>query len=350
MTEHNLTEELAALLNVERAEAGRLLNGLSGAMSAELLQEGKLQLSGLGLFTVHHEPATRQMHGEEAIYCPPRNRVVFLPDLSANTGTLRIASQRMKLGKSDAERFSRALDSLFASSMASGRQIELQGFGMLSKSEGSSYTFHAATGLDELLNSEYQGLREIFLSPDKPPATDEKNSAIEQAAKRANTLRVTLLALMAVSGLLAVVMLMPAIRNSSFFVPAPAPVSLSLSVRQPVALSSADAFRNEGASGDSLAQDKVVVLEKGEFTIVLATFRTAKVALRESAKLKESGIDAFVWPVSDKGKKYYRLALGRYGSGNEAKAGMKSLAQGLARDAALQEITKRYELHGETGL
>ncbi|NTV91751.1 MAG: hypothetical protein HGA72_00280 [Chlorobiaceae bacterium] len=321
MTEHNLTEELAGLLRIEPADARRLLGSLSGAMSAGLLQDGRLQVSGLGMFTVHHDPAMRQMHGSDAIYSPPHNKVVFIQDVSAKDGTIRIASQRMNLDRSESEQFTRALATLFAALVASGSPIDLQGFGILSKSEGANYTFQAAKGLDELLNSEYQGLQEISLSPDNPRSPDEKNKAVPGTKSRSNVMRMALSALLAVSALLALVIVVPAIRNGSLFNSGTAPASLSPPFRQAATLSPADSFLSEGASGDSRADDKVIVLEKGEFTIVLATFRTAKVALGELAKLKESGLKVFIWPVSDKGKKYYRLALGRYGSRNEAGAG-----------------------------
>jgi cell division septation protein DedD len=91
-------------------------------------------------------------------------------------------------------------------------------------------------------------------------------------------------------------------------------------------------------------------LVKGDFTIVLGTFRKEETALNESRRLRAGGVSAFVWPAMVNGTKYFRLATGKFSSGTAAAVELKDMPGDLARGACIQKVIKGAVIHGKQQL
>ena len=112
----------------------------------------------------------------------------------------------------------------------------------------------------------------------------------------------------------------------------------------PLSVPKAYPIKLPGGLADSL------VLVKGDYAIVLATFETEKRAHQQITPLRSSGIKAFVWPTSMADTKYFRLMTGRFASYSAAAAKLKGMPPKMVEGAYIQQVKKTAVLHGEKGL
>jgi nucleoid DNA-binding protein len=336
MTNKDCIEELATLLDVETTEAHRYLNAFSGAMVAELLANGKLTVRGLGTFSVTHVPPAKKSTGSGSVYTPPRNRLTFDSRISGADDTVRIAVSRAAMNHDEAVRFARNLASVLGGAVQQQREILLNGFGRFSFEQGS-YGFVPERSLEELLNREYQDLEEVVVSQDgRVQGSGERKFA---------SYAVPFLALVLI-GLVLAVLYGRQVADVVF------PPSVAVSER-PVKTAVSDvmvdnkmahAVAPRGSAVDSL------VLEKDDYTIVMASFRSETTALKELASLRAKGIISFIWPASPEGAKYYRIITGKFSSRDKAVELLRGMPEKTAGSAYIQHVIKRVVLHGEKEL
>ena len=345
MINHDLIDELAGLLDVERQEAARLLNSFAGGMVAKLLNERKISLKGLGSFTVTHHPATKKSTASSIVYSPPCNRLNFSAQMSGGDDTLRLAVSRLSMSDGDAARFARSLVELFTAAVQRQSEICFNGFGRFTL-EAGVYSFVPDRSLEELLNREYQNLEEVVL-PQHELVPDKRDGKLRY---------VWPLSALFLAGLL-IVLLYGFYPEAFVFVSTshqPHQGAVTASVQrntaiaqklpvQEVALNEAKVLPM-GGDADS------VVLARGDYTIVLATFRSEKTALRELVALRSGGIVAFVWPASLEGTKYYRLTTGKFSTRSAAKEYFKAMPGTTASGAYIQQVIKSVVLHGKKGV
>jgi len=91
-------------------------------------------------------------------------------------------------------------------------------------------------------------------------------------------------------------------------------------------------------------------LFKGDYAIVLATFKTEKGAHQQLVPLRSSGIKAFVWPSSMDGTKYFRLMTGRFANYTAASERLRGMPKKMVDGAYIQQVKTTVVLHGEKGL
>ncbi len=336
MIHYELTEELAELLGIERHEAASLFNGFCGAMVAELLAFRKLSIRGLGSFSVTHIPATKRSSGSAMIFAPPLNKLRFEGTLSSGDETISLAVSRLSMSQSEAARFARTLSSLFTAALQQEKEMMLNGLGRFAIEDGA-YSFFPDRTLEELLNREYQDLKEVVLPQNKE-------------LKRAKALPGYVLPLSAVIlvGLLLAVLYGRFSSHTFFSSNAKSPKSVATAVdrRAGVVTSSPSARRREllGTVADSL------VLVQGDYALVLATFESEKRAIKELAPLRSAGINAFLWPAYMDGIKYFRLMTGRFATRDAAAARLKEMPPKMVSGAYIQQVKKTVVVHGEKGL
>ncbi|MEI7748687.1 MAG: SPOR domain-containing protein [Chlorobiaceae bacterium] len=343
MINRELTEELAVLLDLERQEAASLFNGFCGAMVAELLAFRKLSIKGLGSFYVTHVPASKRSSGSVMVFAPPLNKLRFESTLSGADASLSLAVSRLSMNQGEAAKFSRTLASLFSSALQQEKAIHLHGLGRFALEDGA-YSFFPDRTMEELLNREYQDLKEVIL-PQHEVERRERRSPGYILPLAVVVLVGLLLAI--VSGRLSWSTFSPSTvepsksvatvvdRSAGAVAPAPAP---------PPSVPKAYPIKTPGGLTDSL------VLVKGDYAIVLATFETEKRAHQQITPLRSSGIKAFVWPTSMADTKYFRLMTGRFASYSAAAAKLKGMLPKMVEGAYIQQVKKTVVLHGEKGL
>ena len=339
MINRELTEELAVLLDLEKPEASSLFNEFCGAMVAELLAFRKVSIKGLGSFYVTHVPASKRSNGSTMIFAPPVNKLRFSSTLSSGDASLSLAVSRLSMSQGEAARFARTLATLFSAALQQEQAIHLHGLGRFAPEDGA-YSFFPDRTLEELLNREYQDLKEVILPQHK-----------EEGSERRSPGYILPLAVVVLVGLLLAIVYGRS-SWSTFFLSTVEPAkSVATVVDRSVAavapapsVPTAYPVKTPKGVADSL------VLVKGDYAIVLATFETEKRAHQQIAPLRSSGIKAFVWPTSMDETKYFRLMTGRFANYAAAAERLKGLPKKMVDGAYIQQVKKTVVLHGEKGL
>ncbi len=334
MPHHDLIDQLALQLHVDASEAGRLLGAFCGALSAELLETGKLSIGGLGSFIVVHRPSARKITSSGVLLTPPCNALVHERRLSGRDDAARLAVSRLSMSTLEGARFARELSALLADGVKNKQEIRLNGFGRFSLEEGI-YRFRPEHSLEELLNRGYGDLGDLVVGS---PGAGRGVMATRMVRY---VLPIAVLVLIVTTtafyGLGARKWLDFPSFQLSRFVPHPA---MALDHSRPAGA----ATLGRGSVADSL------LLEHGEYTIILATFRQKATAEHELIALRSAGIDSYIWPASVDGVKYYRLMTGRFSSRTAASNRLKELPAKASGDAYIQHVIKRVVLYGEKGL
>jgi cell division septation protein DedD len=349
-TADGLAGDLASSLGIELPEAQRLLDGFSKAMAGELLSAKCISLGVAGAFCNTYIPSGKKTDAAGIVYTPPRNTLVFQEQPSGTDDAIRLAVSRMALSEEEAGRFSNAFLSLFGDLVKRKQPFGLNGLGSFGIENGK-YTFFPDRTVEELLNREYLNLDKVVL-----PLHDDTGTTT--AGKKPVAFVLTLLVL--VAGISAAVwyylqpeipLLTSASEEAAKHNGPKIAVRVSRSetvqpesVQPPATAAIKTEELKESAAADS------VVLAKGEFTIVLATFRKEETAINESRRLRAGGISAFIWPAMVNGAKYYRLATGKFRTGSAAAGELKEMPGNLARGACIQQAIKGVVIHGEQQL
>ena len=347
MSAETAPDILARLLSVEREEACRRLDRFAGGMIAELLDRNRIFADGLGLFSVVHEQATREKTASGLRYLPPRNRVSFDERTQEAGDSFRIVTGRLGMESEEGRRFVQALATMFREMKKQDGRIDLRGFGSVATNAGIR-RFQPDPSLEALFNAAYEGLHEIVIAEPEPSSAADKPVAdkAEGGLKKVVVL-VTVALLLVVGGML--------YRQFSSGV---SDASLSDSTdsgqvpemtadRKTLALS--DSGTPHAADTASSSADSVM-LSKGRYTVIVATFNTRKVARQEMARLSGSGLRVMVWPVRQNGMRYYRLVLGDFETRLAALDSMKAISRSLYRDLYIQQAPKNVYIYGEQGL
>ena len=103
----------------------------------------------------------------------------------------------------------------------------------------------------------------------------------------------------------------------------------------------------QSALHPQVAEADSIELEKGDYTIVLATYRLERTAIKERIPLRSAGITAYIWPAMLNGERCYRLMTGRFSGYSAAAARLKGLPGKVAAGAYVQEVIKRVVLYGK---
>jgi len=340
----SLDEEQALLQQLDR---------FSGALVAELLDAGAVAVDGLGMFSIVHEHAAREMTESGSRFLPPRKRVVFDPIPGGKGDSARIAAERLDMKADDALQLTKALSGLFERSRKKSLDLKLRGFGSFSKVEGL-YVFQPDPSVVELLNSAYDGLKTIDIQ-DSKEIQERKAAPVPGAGsggqfKKAAAV-VTASVLLAAGGYLVSRQISPdsIIALTGSKTPTPATKTLvtpSTTDKVPDQVSViAVPDRNAGS-----AVPDSVVLAKGRFTVVTATFSSMKTVRQEIGRLSGLGHRIMVWPVKAAGKQSYRLVTGDFESHRAALDSVKTMPQGLSKNIYIQQAPKNVVLYGEKGL
>ena len=342
MINHDLIEELAELLNVETEESGRLLNAFFSAMVTELLAERKLSVKGLGSFSVSHVPLKKKSNASGTTYTTPCNRLNYDRKISGSDDTARIASLRLLTSPGEVKPIARAFAKAFSTAFQQKREIRINGLGSFSIDNGA-YGFLPERSLEELLNREYQNLEEVVLPLNDKPQGRKERKKLGYAIPLSLLFGLSLLV-------------------AYFYYSSPeAPVSIPAPLYRESKLKAVvhqeavivqkppvESVSSNELSGSSVSDS--LILEKGEYTIVLETFRMEQTALKEIERLREQEIVAYVWPGALNGVKYFRLMTGRFSDRDRAKESLKSMPKKIAGGAYIQQVIKKGVFHGAKGL
>jgi len=68
-----------------------------------------------------------------------------------------------------------------------------------------------------------------------------------------------------------------------------------------------------------------VLLDAGEFTVILATYTSEMKARLEVRRLDSVGIQTALWPAYSNGVKYWRIRIGRFSRQKRCKGGNKGV-------------------------
>lgn len=309
----------------------RYLSSLSGALAAELLEKHTVRVCGLGVFSVRHVPAERHSGKEGVTYHPPVNRIVFERRSVSQADFADMLSKRMHFNAAEAGTLSELFQSFFARSMQNGKEILFPGFGRVYTREKVP-DFEPDRSLAAILNSEYSSLEAIALTSVEPESG---------SARRMKVILIPVIALMLVA--VAYLFYHPGGRIPDGGSSEQASAISRSSGQLPV-------LRQENAVDSLPRNGEQVLLETGEYSVVLGTFRKKESAEREIGSIHFSGTGVFIWPVTGKGKSYYRLAAGRFNSFAAARAWMDSTGAGRNGKAYVQQAKRRVVLHGKEGL
>ncbi len=344
-----LSEELAEKLAIGVPEARHLLCAFSRGMAGELLATGNVSLGGVGSFSVAYVPSEKKTGASGIIYTSPRNRLVFDQRVTGRDDSRRIVLSGVTLGVGEAERFRKVFLSVFAAAVKQKKEIRLKGFGTFAHDDGS-YTFFPERSFDELLNREYLNLDEIVLplrdaSPNDP--------AIMKGRKNLRPLMIAALFLIAAAILTGVFYLVtgPELlryaqsdKTMEKVVAAPSPAE---SVSKPL---TGPASGPSGAKAEA-AMPESLVLGKGDYTIVLATFRKRETASGQAVFFRSGGVPVFVWPAKTGESRYFRLATGKFPTASAASETLSKMPPEVVDgQARIQKVTKEIVLHGEKEL
>ena len=307
---------------------------LSGGMRAELIGKRSVMVCGLGSFILRHYPARRRSGKGGMEYLPPGNRVVFEAGTVSRQVFTELMLSRLPIDRAEAERLSDIFPAFFRSRLHENGAIVFPGFGRIFTENGQS-RFEPDTALEDLLNSEYRNMGPIALSYSEPEMPFWKMLLVPAAAM--------VVLVLVTAGLL----FLSGRRN-------PLPDAATALQQAPLRHSP---DREPSLPDNSLtkragtpAPETGVLLEKGEYTVVLATFLSKRTAEKELAGYTVPGTRVFIWPVTGRGKNYYRLAAGRFAGSGEALAWKDSTDFGRFRDIYIQQANRRVVLHGEEGL
>ncbi len=334
MKNHDFIEEIARQLDIDFSEAEPLVRSFLSALVTEILAVRTLSIKGLGSFTVTHVPLQKKSTGPSVVYRPPMNRLIYSSRLSGVDDTFRIAASRLSMSQGDARRFAQTLGSLFGCAVQRQQVIVFNGFGRFSLDDGI-YVFFPDPSLEELLNREYHDLKEVVIP---------RQGSLPVGGERSQHRYLLPLSIVIVSGLLiaffsfqspdAILSILTPSKQSEN----PRPVSVPAASPN-VAVQSA--LHRRAAEADS------IVLEKGDYTIVLATYRLERTAIKERQPLRSAGITAYIWPAMLNGERCYRLMTGRFSGYSAAAARLKGLPGNIAAGAYVQEVIKRVVLYGK---
>ena len=340
MAADSASDILARLLGVAPDEARRQLDRFAGGMTAELLDRKRLTVAGLGVFFVVHEQAARETTASGTRYQPPKNRVAFEAGKERAGDAERIATVRLGMEVSEAKRFVKALGEMFAMVKKEPGRLELRGFGSFTLAAGT-FRFLPEASLESLLNIGYGDLKEIVI----PERAVENKEAPQSRAESGGVKKVALVAA-------AIAML----ACGWFLYRQFAPGGVELLKAESVAESSAPVSMASNAPPSSTGPGIVpsspdsLILGKGRFTVIVATFNTRKVAKQEMARLSGPGRRIMVWPVRSGGVRYYRLVTGDFETRPAALDSVKALTRSLSRELYIQQAPKNVVLYGEQGL
>ncbi|MCX6178415.1 MAG: HU family DNA-binding protein [Chlorobiales bacterium] len=342
MKNHDLIEALAGLLDIDTQEAGSLLKGFFSAMVTELLAAQKLSIKGLGSFTVTSIPLKKKSNTSGITYTPPCNKLTFDSRISGTDDSVRIATLRLLMNPVVAERLAQSLAVVFANAVKQQKEIQINGLGLFSLEQGL-YRFIPECSLEELLNREYKNLEEVVL-----PHHD--TSPVRKESKKLRYALPFSVFIFACAVLPFLYYWQPeAILSSSTAKPAENKVTIAVQRETiPVKKLPTVAMNSQELSTGGVADS--VVLEKGDYIIVLETFRLERTALKEQARLHSKGLMAYVWPGSVNGVQYYRIVTGKFLNRNEALTYIKSMPEKIAGSIYIQQVIKKGILHGEKGL
>ncbi len=338
MINHDLIEELAGLLNVDTQESGRLLNAFFSAMVTGLLAERKLSVKGLGSFSVSHVPLKKKNNASGITYTPPCNQLKYENRLSGADDTACIVTLRHLTNPSEVEPLARAFAQVFSNAFTQQREIRINGLGRFSKDQGA-YGFLPERSLEELLNREYQNLEEVVL-----PLNETLQSSNGSKERKKSRYAIPLSVLFVLSLLVAYFYF----DNPESKVSVPAPLYQESKLKPVVQKPQAEAVSLKELSGSSVADS--LVLQKGEYTIVLETFRMEQTALKEMNRLRSQEIVAYVWPGTLNREKYFRLMTGKFSNRDGAKEYLKGMPKKILGGAYIQQVLKKGVFHGGKGL
>lgn len=339
MAADTASDILARLLGTAPDEAQRQLDRFAGGMTAELLDRKRLTVDGLGLFSVVHEQATRQATSAGTRYLPPGDRVAFEARKDRTGDAERIATLRLGMEATEAKRFAKALGDMVDAVKKGPGRLELRGFGSFTLVSGA-LRFQPETSLEALLNIGYGGLKEIVI----PEHSAEKQTL--QVPEKPGGLKKVALLVAAVSILACGWFLYRQFAPGRFDARSAGGAAQSGIVASVTssAPSPAEAPKSGSASADS------IMLQKGRFTVIVATYNTQKVARQEMARLSGGGRMVMIWPVKSGGVRYYRLVTGDFESRPAALDSMKAMPKEVARNGYIQQAQKNVVLYGEQGL
>ncbi len=341
MMKSALIDELARLFDVEHEEAATLFNGFCGAMVAELLAFRKLSIKGLGAFYVTHVPATKQSSGTSVIFAPPVNKLRFESSLSSGDETVPVAMSRLAMNQHEATRFARCLATLFAAAMQQEQEIHLNGLGRFALEDGA-YSFFPEHTLEELLNREYQDLKEVVLPTQESKAVTKSDWKMPRAA-------------LPIAAAMMVIALLAVLYNSySERIFSAASTSQHQSAER-MTIGATDKQHTPPSPQKSpkpsvIAVADSLVFQKGEYALVLSTFESEQKAFRELVPLRATGINAFIWPAFMGGNKYFRLTTGQFATREAANEQLKLIPARMANGAYIQQVKKTVVVYGEKGL
>jgi nucleoid DNA-binding protein len=341
MTNQDCIEALARVLDVEMSEAHRLLNGFSSAMVAELLACGKLSIKGLGMFTVKHLPPVKKSTDSGSVYTPPCNKLQFDSRISGGDDTARIAVSRVAMSRGDAARFAQSLASFLGEAVQQQREILLNGFGRFFFEERLC-RFEPDLSLESILNRDYQDLHEVVVSSSHRAVSGSKRK-YSPYILFFSAVVLALVGLAALYGRQIADIVSPS--TLTFTEPVVAPVIPKVAVTAPRVKDVP-----HPAPPVKSSDENSVVLDKDDFTVVLATFHSEETALHEVRSMRLKGIISFVWPASLEGVKYYRITAGKFSNRPAAVRYLKGIPAKTAGSAYIQHVTKRVVLHGKNKL
>jgi hypothetical protein len=329
------------------------LDRFSGALVAELLTGGPVAVDGLGKFSIVHEHAAREMTESGSRFLPPRKRVVFDPLPGGKGDSVRIAAERLDMKVDEARQMTIALSGLFERSRKRSLDLNLRGFGSFSKVEGL-YVFQPDPSVVELLNSAYDGLKTIDIqdrkeSQEVPAAPASAAGSGGQFKKVAAVVTATVLLVAGGYFVSRQISLDSIIAPTGSRTPAPATKSLATPSTATPATGQVSGTVVPARKAGTAVPDSVM-LAKGRFTVVTATFSSMKTVRQEIGRLSELGHRIMVWPVNVAGKKSYRLVTGDFESHRAALDSVKTMPQGLSKNVYIQQAPKNVVLYGEKGL
>jgi nucleoid DNA-binding protein len=339
MAADTASDILARLLGVAPDEAQRQLDRFAGGMTAELLDRKRLSVEGLGLFSVVHEQATRQATASGTRYLPPGDRVVFEARKDRTGDAERIATLRLGMEANEARRFAIALGEMFDALKKEPGQLELRGFGSFTLVSGA-LRFQPETSLEALLNIGYGGLKEIVI----PEHSAEKQT--QPVPEKPTGLKKIAVFVATVSILACGWFLYRQFAPGGFYA---LPGGGSSGTSAPASVVSSGPLSSEAPKSGSAVADSTM-LQKGRYTVIVATYNTKKVARQEMARLSGGGRRIMAWPVKSGGVRYYRLVTGDFETRPAALDSMKAMSRTLSRDLYIQQAQKNVVLYGEQGL
>ncbi|NTV02961.1 MAG: SPOR domain-containing protein [Chlorobiaceae bacterium] len=330
MSIQNGAELLAERLGTDIPQAALLLDRFAAGMAAALLGTGALSIEGVGSFSVVHDHAASSAAGKGAMFMPPKNRISFDPRIPSRGGSTRIAVERLGMEPGEAQGFAKAIASVCGQLRKRGGEFELRGFGRLS-ADGGKWGFRGDPGLEELLNGLYEGLKGIEM-PDR--------SALDAPAAQGRFMKP------AAIGMAAILLC-----AGAYFASTRLPSSIGGSpTPQAVAGSVALARHAPAPPAPTAASPDSLVLGKGRYTVIAATFSSLKTAREEAKRLSGLGHRIMIWPVRSEGHRYYRLVTGDFTGFGEARDSLRNMPAGLSKNVYIQQAYKNVVIYGEHGL